>query len=180
MATRTGAVTDDAGPEGQRVRLSNVKEIAAPVSPKRSVRRTARAALRRDILNSEPWRVRFLVIYDALVAALSVQAGHALSPAYQWIYESASPLLDAATLVPLFAVTFLLAAFVSGMYESDCLKSPGSALIPVVGAVAATWGILILVYYAVTFSVVGRWIVVISAFGLCGAAVLPRISSVCS
>src|SRR5208283_1232012 len=175
MNPKCGVAADDADPKLAGFNFSNEIEIPAPTPlewPKGGV---SRGAVLRDLLNSEQWRVRFLVVYDALIAGLAVKMGYALSPAYDPIYQEATRHLDVTTAIPLFAVTFLLVAFVWGMYESKRLESTGSAIIPAVGAVATTWGLLILVDYTVTYSAVGRWIVAISALGLCAAAVLPRI-----
>ncbi len=175
MNPKWGVAADDAGPKLAGFNFSNEKEIPAPTPLEWPAGGVSRGAVLRDLLNSEQWRVRFLVVYDALIAGLAVKMGYALSPAYDPIYQEATRHLDVTTAIPLFAVTFLLVAFVWGMYESKRLESTGSAIIPAVGAVATTWGLLILVDYTVTYSAVGRWIVAISALGLCAAAVLPRI-----
>jgi exopolysaccharide biosynthesis polyprenyl glycosylphosphotransferase len=171
MNSRGGFVIDDAGREGPPAGSSTVQEIDARASLDWSIRGLSSGALLRDLLNSESWRVGFLLVYDALVAGLAVKIGYALSPAYHGVARHA----DVATMVPIFAVTFLFVAFVWGLYESKCLGSPGSAIVSVAGAVVTSWVFLILVDYTLTYTLVGRWIVAISSFCLYGASVLPRI-----
>jgi exopolysaccharide biosynthesis polyprenyl glycosylphosphotransferase len=171
MNSRGGLAVGDTGPKEPDSGFFNVKETAAPAPLEWTAQSMSGRAMLRDLLNSETWRVRFLLIYDTLIAVLAVHLGYTLSPAYHGVAGH----VDAATMVPIFAVTFLLVAFVWGMYESKCLGSVGASIVPAIGAVTMTWGLLILIDYTLTYSIVGRWIVAISAFSLCGAAILPRI-----
>jgi exopolysaccharide biosynthesis polyprenyl glycosylphosphotransferase len=175
MNSRTGLVGDDADVDEGRFTQSTATETVAEAPPGWSTNGVSRGAVLRDLLNSEPWRVRLLVVYDALVAWFAVKMGYALSPSYGGALQESARHLDAATMAPVFAAAFVLIAFAWGMYESKCLETRGSAIIPVTGAVATTWCLVILVDYTVTYSAIGRWIVAISGFGLCGAAILPRI-----
>lgn len=128
----------------------------------------------RDVLKSPWWQTRILVVYDVLIASLSVAAGFWLTP-YYGAESGRSASLSLDYMVPVIAGSFVLASLAAGLYERKYIKSPLSAVVAAPVAAACAWGILLLVNYFITYAPVGRWIVVIGWAELSVASVMFRM-----
>jgi len=128
----------------------------------------------RDVLKSPWWQTRILILYDVLIASLSVASGFWLTPYYGAEFRRTA-YLSLDYMIPVIAASFLLASLAAGLYERKYIKSPLSVLVAAPFAAAGAWGVLLLVNYFITYVPVGRWIVIIGWAELSVAAVLLRI-----
>ena len=128
----------------------------------------------RDVLKSPWWQTRILVVYDILIASLSVASGFWLTP-YYGAESSRTAYLSLHDMVLVLAASFVLTSLAAGLYERKYIKSPLSAFVAAPVAAAGAWGILLLVNYFITYVPVGRWVVIIGWAELSIASVMFRI-----
>lgn len=128
----------------------------------------------RDVLKSPWWQSRILVVYDVLIASLSVVSGFWLTPYYGAEFRRTA-YLSLDYMIPVLAAGFVLTSLAAGLYERKYVKSPLFAVVAAPFAAAGAWAILLVVNYFITYVPVGRWIVMIGWAELSIASVLFRL-----
>jgi hypothetical protein len=82
----------------------------------------------QDVLKS-PWlQTRMLVLYDLLIASLSVVSGFWFTPHYS-AASGRIACLSLDYMIPILAASFVLTSLAAGLYERTYIKSPLSAFV---------------------------------------------------
>ncbi|MEW6350133.1 MAG: sugar transferase [Thermodesulfobacteriota bacterium] len=149
------------GTRDQPEAISDRKDAGVRRSPTRSAARS----IVREILSSGRRFLSVLVFWDVLAAGVSVVLGFELSPRHN---PAASYVAGMGSVMVLATVSFVVSALAWGMYDRERLESPLSVAVRSVVVAMCSAGVLFVVNAVVTFHVLGRWIVFISAgaFGL--------------
>lgn len=135
----------------------------------------ALASVVRDFLTSRRWQARFLGLSDMAFAGAAIGAGFLLSPAYGLGDPVLAGQPSVTGTMAVFALWYVVFAFVWGLYDADRLARPMACVVPTamaaLCAASATLGVQYLVYFAPT----GRWIMALACMLVLCASVGMRV-----
>lgn len=117
-------------------------------------------------------RTRLWVYYDVAVATISAALGFYLTPFFHELPFSSHGQLT--VIVPMYGFAFAIVSLAIGTYDLASFQSLSRAVMRVSIAAIAAWSLVLLLHHFLSYHLVGRWIISISALTVTFLAVLPR------